>query len=179
MSKILVVDPDKCTGCQICSMICSLTHWKECSPAKSNVRVFAIRESGIDLPVVCMHCEDPPCMVCPLNAISKDPLNGAVILDQKKCVGCKLCRTVCPLGAIGVDTDNGKMLKCDLCEGIEGGPQCVKWCPTKAIDYVSAGVPTLAWSRWKQALLKAKEQTGPSLSRQPRPQPKGEADGAF
>lgn len=173
MSKVLVVDPDKCTGCQICVMVCSLVHSGECNPAKSTVRVFSIREPGVDIPVVCMHCEDPPCMVCPFDAISKDPVNDAVILNQTRCVGCKLCMVVCPLGAIGVDMDTGKMLKCDLCEGIEGGPKCVEWCPTKAIDYVPRGVPTLAWSRWKQVFLKVKEQTTPAA------QPKGQADGAF
>ena len=36
----------------------------------------------------------------------------------------------CPFGATFVNTDNGQVLKCDLCDG---DPTCVKVCPTEAI----------------------------------------------
>ena len=32
MEKVLVVDPDKCTGCKVCEMICSLHHENEINP---------------------------------------------------------------------------------------------------------------------------------------------------
>jgi carbon-monoxide dehydrogenase iron sulfur subunit len=31
---------------------------------------------------------------------------------------------------------SGKVVKCDLCEGLEEGPYCVASCPTSAIELV-------------------------------------------
>ncbi|MFR6360177.1 MAG: 4Fe-4S dicluster domain-containing protein [Sutterella wadsworthensis] len=44
----------------------------------------------------CMHCDDPACMkVCPMKAIHKGP-HGEVLVDQQKCIGCKMCANACP-----------------------------------------------------------------------------------
>jgi Fe-S-cluster-containing hydrogenase component 2 len=39
----------------------------------------------------------------------------------------------CPYGAISLDTQRHIMIHCNLCEG---DPECVKFCPTKALDFV-------------------------------------------
>jgi Fe-S-cluster-containing hydrogenase component 2 len=93
-------------------------------------------EEGIDLPVVCMHCANPPCVeVCPTGAITRDNANGSVSIREEDCVGCKLCIQECPLGAVTVDSGSaeGKVIKCDLCGG---NPKCVTFCETRAIDFV-------------------------------------------
>ena len=43
-----------------------------------------------------MHCDDPACMkVCPMKAVYKGP-HGEVLVDQKKCIGCRQCEEHCP-----------------------------------------------------------------------------------
>jgi Fe-S-cluster-containing hydrogenase component 2 len=46
----------------------------------------------------------------------------------------------CPFGAIGVDTQEDKIIKCDLCEG---QPVCVEFCEAGALQYVSQDVANL------------------------------------
>ena len=67
------------------------------------------------------------------GAIQRDPLQGSVICDTAKCVGCWMCVMTCPLGAITEGPEH-KAAKCDLCE--EGGePACAAACPTGALTY--------------------------------------------
>ena len=84
-------------------------------------------------PVTCQQCTEPPCMAaCPKNAIHRDPVSGWVLLDDSACVGCKMCVSACPTGAMGFDAELGMAYKCDLCGG---DPQCARVCQTKAIEY--------------------------------------------
>jgi Fe-S-cluster-containing hydrogenase component 2 len=41
----------------------------------------------------------------------------------------------CPFGVISINPDKKEMIKCDLCEG---NPQCVKWCPTGALEFTKS-----------------------------------------
>lgn len=136
MTKILVVDPEKCTGCRTCESICSFHHEKEFNPAKARIHVLKWEDEGLDVPMVCQQCESPVCeTVCPVKALSRDTKTGAIILNYDACIGCKMCVMACPFGALTIDPESKKTIKCDLCNG---DPQCVEYCPTKAIDYVKA-----------------------------------------
>jgi Fe-S-cluster-containing hydrogenase component 2 len=44
-----------------------------------------------------------------------------------------MCLALCPLGAISLNPQSKKIIKCDLCSG---DPTCVKFCQPKAIDFV-------------------------------------------
>jgi len=139
MGETILVEPDKCTGCRVCEMVCSFTRLENIfNPSRSAIRVIKKEEFGIDLPVLCMHCRDPICSdVCPMGAIRKGEDN-IVKIDDSLCRGCKACIMVCPYGAIRLLDE--KMVKCDLCSG---DPMCVKWCPTGAIKYVKADSPEM------------------------------------
>ena len=85
--------------------------------------------------MVCQQCDIPICeTVCPMHALRRDAETGAVIIDYKLCVGCKLCVQFCPFGGIGVSDETGKIIKCDFCSG---DPMCVKFCQPEALQYMN------------------------------------------
>jgi carbon-monoxide dehydrogenase iron sulfur subunit len=113
-------------------MACSLEKEGECNRAYSRIKVIKLDE-GMDIPSVCLQCEDPVCeKVCPVKAIERDS-NGTLLIDYESCIGCKMCLALCPLGAISLNPQSKKIIKCDLCSG---DPTCVKFCQPKAIDFI-------------------------------------------
>ena len=51
------------------------------------------------LPVMCQHCEFPPCVdVCPTGASFKRA-DGIVMVDRHICIGCRYCMMACPYKA--------------------------------------------------------------------------------
>jgi len=133
VEKTLVVDWRKCTGCRICEISCSLVHEKTCNPSLSRVRVIADEKRLFYFPASCAGCSDPVCVgVCPVKALSVNPETGAVVVDDRRCIGCKECAVHCPFGAANIHPATKKAFKCDLCNG---DPVCAKRCPTGAITY--------------------------------------------
>lgn len=59
------------------------------------------RETGHQkvLPMLCLHCENPPCVdVCPTGASFKRA-DGIVLVDKHTCIGCRYCMMACPYKA--------------------------------------------------------------------------------
>ena len=133
-SKTLVIHPEKCNGCGDCESVCSKRETGINNPDRSCIRV--LQESADDaffLPMTCQQCDDPPCLAaCPNEAIFKDESLGRVLINHQKCVGCRMCVSACPFGAMGFDEDRGKSFKCDLCGG---SPECVRTCATGALVF--------------------------------------------
>lgn len=51
------------------------------------------------LPMMCQHCEHPPCVdVCPTGASFKRA-DGIVMVDRHSCIGCRYCMMACPYKA--------------------------------------------------------------------------------
>ena len=131
----LVVNAGKCTGCRTCEMACSLTHDGKCSPRLSRVRIIKWESQGVNVPSTCANCNTPYCMlVCPVGAVSVNSETGAVIMDESKCIGCRACSTVCPMGQAIYHPEKRTAIKCDLCGG---DPVCAKFCPSGALSYTS------------------------------------------
>lgn len=109
----MVIDLDKCVGCQACTIACkeenNVPHG---SPAEQRVRkeiywhrvISANRgkypEARVEMiPMPCMHCDDPPCVtVCPAKATYRRK-DGIIMQDFRRCIGCKYCIAACPYGA--------------------------------------------------------------------------------
>ena len=105
----------------------------------------------LHFPRSCLHCETPACVtVCPTGASYKRAEDGIVLVDEDKCIGCKLCSWACPYGAREYSAVEGVMKKCTLCvdriynenlEESERQPACVQACPTKARHFGDLGDP--------------------------------------
>lgn len=135
--KALRVNSEKCCGCRICEMACSMGKLGIFNPREGLLRVEINRlpqlrtdPSQIDMPVVCLQCDPAPCEeACPEGAIERMAL-GALVVDDERCTGCALCVDACPHGVMAVDPQKGLARKCDLCQG---DPLCVKYCPMGAL----------------------------------------------
>lgn len=166
MSKYgMIVNADLCVGCYACFVAC-----KEENQVAPGVqwnhleRQEHMKDGVIDyFRVSCMHCEDAACeKVCPVKAVYRGP-NGEVLVDPKKCIGCKSCLAVCPYQAPKFADPNklsyfgdkkplrtievvrgalripGKAEHCTLCVHRTANgqvPACVEVCSTKALELV-------------------------------------------
>jgi len=145
VEKIILIDPEKCTGCRICEIVCSLTKEGVVNPTKARIQVVKVETASLSIPVLCQQCYDAPCIaMCPVGALSRDATAEIVNHDRDLCIGCKSCAIVCPFGAIGIDTEAEKVFKCDLCGG---QPTCVKFCETKALEFVEVSTMSLKQKR--------------------------------
>ena len=136
----MVVDLRRCVGCHACAVSCKTEHAVPLGTFRNRTQVVQ-RPSALELsfvPMLCMHCEDAPCMeACPSSAIMRAE-DGRVLVDAATCDGQKECVKACPYGAIFFHPDQQVASKCDLCEhrtavGME--PACVEVCPTEALRF--------------------------------------------
>jgi Fe-S-cluster-containing dehydrogenase component/CRP-like cAMP-binding protein len=143
--QTMLIDLDRCTGCDECVKACATTH--DGTPR-------FIRNGPQFGPLLfahaCMHCADPVCMIgCPTGAIARNQETGVISIDPQTCIGCKVCSESCPydnIVMVQVRDDKGRAAvdratnlpilqasKCDLCHGTNGGPACQTACPHEAL----------------------------------------------
>jgi carbon-monoxide dehydrogenase iron sulfur subunit len=133
VGKVLILNYEKCTGCRECELVCAVQHEGVSNPARSRIKIIKMEWEGKYIPVTCQQCESAPCMaICPVKAISRDQNLNRVLVNYDKCIGCRMCITACPFGAMSFNGLTQKVMKCDFCDG---DPQCVRFCETKAIRY--------------------------------------------
>ncbi len=140
--KEIFVVTSRCTACKSCEIACAVEHsagkslysaLSEKPAPKSRVYVEWVAPDA-NVPIVCRHCEDAPCMhACISGAISRND-EAVVVTDYDKCIGCWTCVMVCPYGVIGRHLEERKAYRCDRCPDLET-PACVSSCPTQALVY--------------------------------------------
>ena len=136
MAKVLHVDHQKCTGCQLCELVCAVSHDGISNPARSRIRVVKWEAEGLYIPMTCQQCQDAPCLnVCPVKAISRNEELAKVSVDYDVCIGCRSCVSACPFGAMIFNPTDRQVFKCDLCDG---DPQCARFCEVKAVDFIES-----------------------------------------
>ncbi len=136
MTQMLVIVPDRCTGCMQCELACGWVQSGQFQPSQSLIRVNIFDEEASYAPYTCLQCDEAWCMtVCPVNAIGVDASGQAKVVEERLCIGCHLCTIACPFGTVFTLPQNDKAAKCNLCGG---QPACVVSCPTDAIQYVEA-----------------------------------------
>ena len=103
----LLIDVSKCAdGCTACVDACSTENgWaKPTSQTDPQwIRKVTLRNptTGVtkSAPVMCQHCDNPPCVdVCPTTASFKRA-DGIVLVDKHRCIGCRYCMMACPYKA--------------------------------------------------------------------------------
>ncbi|MFW6196118.1 MAG: 4Fe-4S dicluster domain-containing protein [Thermoplasmatota archaeon] len=152
--KILVINPEKCTGCRTCELMCSLEKGEEFRPFRSRISAKEIPDKIKAVPLTCLQCDDAPCLdICPTGAIEKQD-SGLVTIDEDTCIGCKMCAMACPFGVMEIDTDEGGVYKCDQCDG---DPVCVKYCPYDALEF---GRPDEILAEKKEKTMKEMQELG-------------------
>jgi carbon-monoxide dehydrogenase iron sulfur subunit len=141
--KRVYINEEACMGCHLCEVYCRLEH----SQSKDLLQAFKKESSlppsllqveerkPVSFALQCRHCTEPDCVyACLTGALHRDPESGVVTVDADRCTGCWTCVLACPFGVIGRDTLQGKIAKCDLCEGADM-PACVINCPNEALVY--------------------------------------------
>jgi Fe-S-cluster-containing dehydrogenase component len=122
------------------------------------------RMRSVPIPLLCNHCDNPPCVrACPTQATFKRS-DGIVVMDYHRCIGCRFCMAACPYGSRSFNLKDprlafkdpqspagwtppnpefptrmkGVVEKCNFCsERIEVGlpPACVEACVSKAMTF--------------------------------------------
>jgi protein NrfC len=138
----MVMRQNRCVDCELCKEACVKTNnvpsygyrttiletYKITGPSESE-RLF--------MPVLCNHCNRPPCVrVCPTRATYKDKKTGIVMMNIKKCIGCKTCMAACPYNARYFNEETRAIDKCNFCYDtrLSKGKKdtaCVEACPAK------------------------------------------------
>jgi len=119
------------------------------------------------VPKLCNQCDNPPCVqVCPVGATFKTD-DGVVLIDDKRCIGCRYCVQACPYGARYIHPETAD--KCTFCyHRITKGllPACVEVCPTQARifgDVKSTASPLTRFKRMNKIFM-----LKPSLNTEPK-----------
>ncbi len=160
----MLIDTNQCgDGCQDCVTACQSEHgWGGSSSneqqSRPDQRAQWIRKVNLkdlttqathSLPMMCQHCENPPCVdVCPTQA-SMRRADGIVLVDRHACIGCRYCMMACPYKARSFvhetltnqqpHTPRGKgcVESCNLCvhklDAGDGATACSQACPKGAI----------------------------------------------
>jgi len=161
----MVIDLKKCEGCVTidappqCTQACTMGHYVP--NGQHWIEVFEAPLPGggtYFLPVPCQQCESAPCVnVCPVAA-TYHTKEGTVLIDQRRCIGCRMCMAACPYqrrffnwGKPDLPPEAafieytperqipavvGTVMKCDFCpDMMRMGrlPDCVTGCPMRAI----------------------------------------------
>jgi molybdopterin-containing oxidoreductase family iron-sulfur binding subunit len=176
----MAIDLAKCAqkdGCTKCIEACHIAHnvpqsverahriewiwktsFKSAFPSELN-EYQAAPVKAAPLPLLCNHCDNPPCVrVCPTKATWKRE-DGIVMMDWHRCIGCRYCMAACPYGSRSFNwTDprshlaqlnpdfptrtKGVVEKCSFCdERLAKGelPACVDACPQEAMAFGDVG----------------------------------------
>ena len=104
----MLIDSNKCaTGCNDCVQACNdehgLTGFGRPQTDAQWIRKVTLKDKQTGhtqtLPLLCQHCEKPPCVdVCPTGA-SFRRADGIVLVDKHICIGCRYCMMACPYKA--------------------------------------------------------------------------------
>lgn len=163
----MVIDLRYCDGCQStgkppqCTEACIQGHFAPEPMEWIQVYEPSLPGGGTQfVPTPCQQCQNAPCVnVCPVGATFSTP-EGVVLIDQERCIGCRLCMEACPYDrrffnwgeppippeAMWMEYDlmhqspaqKGTVMKCNFCPHLASAgklPYCSQACPNHAIYF--------------------------------------------
>jgi molybdopterin-containing oxidoreductase family iron-sulfur binding subunit len=177
----MLIDTNKCAdGCSDCVSACDKENgidllqkpeghsdemWAQQKPRWIRKVVLKDKQTGVttNLPLMCQHCEHPPCVdVCPTGASFKRA-DGIVMVDRHICIGCRYCMMACPYKArsfihediqhqrVNAPRGKGCVESCNLCvnriDAGEGNTACGEACKHGAILFGDLNDPSSQISR--------------------------------
>lgn len=154
----MLIDTTKCaSGCDACVKACNTENGitetvADVRQGSQWIRKIDLKDPKTgrthSLPMLCQHCEHPPCVdVCPTGASMKRA-DGIVLVDRHICIGCRYCMMACPYKARSlvhqplteqnpeVPRGVGCVESCTFCvHRVDKGqtPACVEACPEQAM----------------------------------------------
>lgn len=171
----MLIDTNQCKpGCNDCVTACNKENGLSGGTQSTDsqwIRKIDIKDIStgreISLPMMCQHCENPPCVdVCPTNASFKRA-DGIVLVDKHRCIGCRYCMMACPYKARSfvhetlsdqnpdVPRGKGTVESCTLCVhriDVGGKPACSEACPNQAIMFGDLNDPNSAIAQKVQSI---------------------------
>jgi Fe-S-cluster-containing dehydrogenase component len=118
----MVIRQNRCVDCERCKDACAETNKVPSYGYRTTIlerrrSVGQGQEETVFMPVLCNHCNRPPCVrVCPTSATYKDKKTGIVMMDKKRCIGCKTCMAACPYNArYFIESGDRAVDKCNFC----------------------------------------------------------------
>jgi len=160
----VLVDTTLCVGCRACEQACneinpdlplvpndffnddSVFERRRRMDASAFTVVNRYQPNNSVTPVhvkfQCMHCLYPACVsACLVGAMTRDS-GGAVIYDEKKCIGCRYCMAACPFQVPAYEYASvltPRVRKCTFClkTRLTQGeiPACVAACPMRVMTF--------------------------------------------
>lgn len=110
----MVIDVKACIGCRKCVYACMKENNIGRDSGFTYIQVLQMPRGSLELehgdlyykqgaspdhwylPIQCMQCGNPPCVqACPVKATWKES-DEIVVIDYKKCIGCRVCMIACP-----------------------------------------------------------------------------------
>lgn len=146
-----VIDVTKCVNCRACTVSCKDEHALNDYPPYSAGMTFrgqkwvSVQEvergtfpkvKFASYPVLCMQCDNPPCVAAATDGAVYKRDDGIVIIDPVKSKGQKQLVNSCPYGVIFYNEDADIPQKCTWCvQRLERGenPRCMEACTGGAI----------------------------------------------
>lgn len=92
--QVLVIDQTLCTDCNGCVDACGQRH------GYARLERRGLQLDQYLFPAACRHCDDPVCLLCSVNGITRRPSGEITIDPEGPCIGCGACAERCPYGNI-------------------------------------------------------------------------------
>ena len=165
----MLIDANRCVeGCTDCVSACHQENGVHQSGRPTTdaqwIRKIRLRDKQTGkeygIPLMCQHCEHPPCVdVCPTGA-SFRRADGIVLVNKHTCIGCRYCMMACPYNARSFIHEDvaeqkshaprgkGTVESCTFCihklDAGEGTTACVQACQHGALLFGDLNDPDSA-----------------------------------